>query len=92
MNNLILKLHILSRAEMALLKIQLQRSSTRIMLYVVALVFALLALGMLNFAGYQALAETQTPAVAALHPGRCRLFRDYPSHRYRRRVHRYQLR
>lgn len=66
MTDPILKLQVLARSEMALLRIQAQRSATRTALLVVALVFALLALGMMNFAGYQALVETKSPAIAAL--------------------------
>ena len=66
MNDPILKLQILVRSEMALLRIQAQRRATQSVLFAIALVFALLALGMLNFAGYQALAEIQSPAIAAL--------------------------
>lgn len=66
MNNLILKLHVLARSEIALLRIQARRISTRTALFVVALVFALLALGMLNFAAYQALAVNQGPAIGAM--------------------------
>ena len=66
MNDPILKLQILARSEMALLRIYAQRRATQTALFAVALVFALIALGMLNFAGYHALAEVQSPAVAAL--------------------------
>ena len=66
MTDPIMKLKILARSEMALLRIQARRNATRTALLVVALVFVLLALGMLNFAGYQALAVNQGPAIAAL--------------------------
>lgn len=66
MTDPIMKLQILARSEMALLRIQTRRNATRTVLLVVALVFVLLALGMLNFAGYQALAATQGPATAAM--------------------------
>ena len=66
MTDPILKLQILARSEMALLKLQAQRSTSRTSLLVVALVFVLLTLGMLNFSAYQALVETQSPALAAL--------------------------
>jgi len=66
MTDPILKLQILARSEMALLKLQAQRNASRTGLLVVALVFMLLTLAMLNFAGYQALAETQSSALAAL--------------------------
>ena len=66
MTDPILKLQILARSEMALLRIQARRNAARTVLLAVALVFVLLALGMLNFAGYQALAVTQGPAIAAM--------------------------
>ena len=66
MTDPIMKLQILARSEMALLRIQARRNATRTVLLVVALVFVLLALGMLNFAGYQALAVSQGPAIAAM--------------------------
>jgi hypothetical protein len=66
MTDPILKIQILARSEMSLLRIQANRSVNRIILLLVALVFALLALGMLNFSAYQALAEFKSPAVAAL--------------------------
>jgi len=66
MTDPIMKLRILARSEIALLRIQARRNATRTALLVVALVFALLALGMLNFAGYQALAVEQSPAIAAM--------------------------
>jgi hypothetical protein len=66
MTDPILKLQILARSELTLLRLQAQRSAARMELFVVALVFALLALGMLNFAAYQALTVKQGPAFAAL--------------------------
>ena len=66
MTDPILKLQILARSEMALLRIQAKRNAVRTASYVFALVFILLALAMLNFAGYQALVETRSPAIAAL--------------------------
>jgi len=66
MTNFFLKLQILVRAEMALLRIQARRTATRSAMFAVALVFSLLALGMLNFAGYQALVVSQGPSIAAL--------------------------
>lgn len=66
MTDPILKIKIVARAEKALLLIQAKRVAKRMVLVAGALVFALLGLGMLNFAGYQALATTQGPAVAAL--------------------------
>ena len=66
MTDPIMKLQILARSEMALLRIQARRNAARTVLFAVALVFVLLALGMLNFAGYQALAVTHGPAIAAM--------------------------
>ena len=65
MTDPILKLHILARSEMALLRYHARRNATRTAMFAVALVFALLAVGMLNFAGYQALAIKYGPATAA---------------------------
>lgn len=62
----ILKLQILARSEMALLRLQAKRNAVRTASFVVALVFVMLALAMLNFAGYHALVETRSPAIAAL--------------------------
>jgi phosphate/sulfate permease len=66
MTDPILKIQILARAEMSLLRVQASRNINRIIMLLVALVFALLALGMFNFAAYQALAESRSPAVAAM--------------------------
>lgn len=66
MTDPILKLQILARSEMALFRIQARRNAARAVLLAVALVFVLLALGMLNFAGYQALAVNQGSAIAAM--------------------------
>ncbi|MFW2373844.1 MAG: hypothetical protein ACN4GM_12040 [Gammaproteobacteria bacterium] len=65
MTDPILKLQILARSEMSLLRIQTRRNISRWVLWLVALVFTLLALGMFNFAGYQLLVESRTPAMAA---------------------------
>lgn len=62
----ILKLQILARSEIALFRLQAKRNAVRTASFVVALVFVMLALAMLNFAGYQALVETRSPAIAAL--------------------------
>jgi phosphate/sulfate permease len=66
MTDPILKLQILARSEMALFRLQASRNATRTVLIIIALLFALLALAMLNFAGYQWLSETKSPAIAAL--------------------------
>jgi hypothetical protein len=60
------KLKILARSEMTLIRLQARRNAIRMELFLVALVFVLLALGMLNLAGYQALAVKKGPAFAAL--------------------------
>jgi len=62
----VLKLKILARSEMTLLRLQARRNAVRTELFLLALIFALLALGMLNFAGYQALSVKIGPAFAAL--------------------------
>ena len=62
----ILKLQILARSEIALFRLQAKRNAVRTASFVVAMVFVLLALAMLNFAGYHALVETRGPAIAAL--------------------------
>jgi hypothetical protein len=66
MTDPVLKLKILARSEITLLRLQARRNAIRTELFLVALVFALLALGMLNFAGYQAMAVEKGPAFAAL--------------------------
>lgn len=66
MKDPILKLQILARAEMALAQIRAQRAGSRSALFGIAMVFALLGLGALNLAIYQALVPTQGPALAAL--------------------------
>jgi hypothetical protein len=66
MSDPVLKLKILAHSEITLFRLQARRNATRMGLLVVALVFALLALAMLNFAAYQALAVKKGPAFAAL--------------------------
>ena len=66
MNDPVLKINLLVRSEMALVRIQTRRAVSRIILSLVALVFVLLGLGMLNFAIYHGLAAHFTPAVAGL--------------------------
>jgi len=61
-----LKLQILARSEMALAQLRAQRAGTRSALFAIALVFGLLALGMLNIAGYYALTPMLGSAMAAL--------------------------
>lgn len=66
MKDPLLKLKILTRTESALLKIQLRRTVNFILIYVVVFLFITISFCMLNFAAYQALAETLGPAIAAL--------------------------
>lgn len=60
------KMQILVRSELALFRIQAKRMATQTGLRTIALFFALLALGMLTFAGYQALAKPLGSVIAAL--------------------------
>jgi len=66
MKDPVLKLQLLARTEMALGRIQARRAGTRITLSLIALVFVLLGLGMLNFSGYQAFAVRFSPAFSGL--------------------------
>ena len=66
MKDPMLKLKILTRTESALLKIQFRRTVMFILIYVVAFLFITISFCMLNFAAYQALAESHAPAMAAL--------------------------
>jgi NADH:ubiquinone oxidoreductase subunit K len=60
------KLQLLVRAELALTKIYARRSILRAAFMAVALVFVLMALGMLNFAAYLGLLDKYTPGIAAI--------------------------
>ena len=66
MSDPVMKIQIIARAEMALLQIRAERVAGRSTLFIVAMVFALLALAMLNFAAFHAIAPGQGPALAAL--------------------------
>jgi hypothetical protein len=66
MTDPVLKLQILARAELALAQIRIQRVMRRSALFATALVFALLGLGMFNFAAFSALSAARGPAAAAL--------------------------
>ncbi len=66
MNDPVLKLNLLVRAELALGRIQARRAGSRLILSLVALVFVLLGVGMLNFAMYQAFAQSFSPAISGL--------------------------
>jgi hypothetical protein len=59
------KLQLLVRAELALAKIYARRSMVRAAIAAVALMFALMGLGMLNYAGYLALLGRYPPGMAA---------------------------
>ena len=60
------KLQLLVRAEIALAKIYARRSMLRAAFVAIALVFVLMALGMLNFAAYLGLLDKYTPGIAAI--------------------------
>ncbi len=64
MNDPVLKLRVLARTEMVLARILARRTANRLLLSVIALVFILLALAMLNLAGYLALAGRFSPPLA----------------------------
>jgi len=74
MNDPVLKINLLVRSEMALARIQTRRAVSRFILSLIALVFVLLGLGMLNFAIYQALAVHLSPAMAGLFVALINLF------------------
>jgi len=60
------KLQLLVRAELALAKIYARRSMIGAASVAAALIFVLMGLGMLNYAGYVVLLERYTPGMAAL--------------------------
>jgi len=66
MKDPILKLKLLAKTEMTLGKHQARRTATQVILTAVALLFVVLGIGMLNFAGYQSFAVKFSPALAAL--------------------------
>lgn len=66
MSDSMLKLQILVRAELAISQIRARRAASRSALFLVAMIFALLGLGMLNLAGYHYLSTSVGPALAAL--------------------------
>ncbi len=66
MNDSVRKIQILARAQTAILRVQLRRSVQSLVLVAVGLVFALLAIAVLNFAGYEALAVRLGPGRAGL--------------------------
>lgn len=64
MNDPVLKINLLVRAEMVLARIQARCAVSRLTLSLVALVFVLLGVAMLNFATYQLFAEHLSPAIS----------------------------
>jgi hypothetical protein len=66
MNDSVKKLQILARAQAAIVRAQIRRSVQSLVLVAVALVFALLALAVLNFGAYATLAVRFGPALAGL--------------------------
>jgi hypothetical protein len=66
MTDPVMKLQILTRAEMTLAQIRVQRALRRAAFFAVAMVFGLLGLGGLDYAIFYAINKTQGPAVAAL--------------------------
>ncbi len=56
MKNPVLKINLLIRAETALARVRARRTANRIILSLVALVFVLIGVAMLNFSMYQAFA------------------------------------
>jgi len=67
MSDPVMKFQIIARAEMALLHIRAQRVAGRSTLFIFAIVLGLLALGMLDFAAFSAMAPSHGPALAALY-------------------------
>lgn len=65
MKDAMLKLQILMRSEMALSRIHVGRATTRMSLMVVAIVFVLLGLCMLNYSVFSMLSVSMSEAMAA---------------------------
>jgi hypothetical protein len=65
MHETILNLKILTRAELTLARMDLQRAANRAILYSIAIGLVLLAVVMINVGAYQLLAETYNNAIAA---------------------------
>jgi len=66
MNDFFLKMQVFSRAEMAILRINLQTAAKQIILFAVGIVLVLLAVAMLNVSMYIALAENYGGDMSAL--------------------------
>ena len=64
MNDPVLKLNLLVRSEMTLARIHTRKVVSRIILSLIALVFGLLGLGMLNFSIYQVFATYYSASIA----------------------------
>lgn len=67
MKNPALKVNLLIRAETALARIRARRTANRIILSLVALVFVLIGVAMLNFAIYQTFAVHSGPGLASFY-------------------------
>ncbi|HKO94646.1 MAG TPA: phage holin family protein, partial [Polyangiaceae bacterium] len=66
MNDSLQKMQIVARAQAAILRAQLRRSVTSLVLVAIGLVFALLAVGVLNFAAYAGVEMRLGPGPAGL--------------------------
>jgi high-affinity K+ transport system ATPase subunit B len=67
MRNPALKVNLLIRAETALARVRARRTANRIILSLIALVFVLIGVAMLNFAIYQAFVAFSSPGLAGLY-------------------------
>lgn len=67
MKNPVLKVNLLIRAETALARIRAHRAANRIILSLIALVFVLIGVAMLNFAIYQTFVAFSSPGLAGLY-------------------------
>ena len=77
MDETLMKIRILIKAETTLLKASARRAGMRGRLYAVAIGLVLLTVVMVNLAAYQFLAETVSPAAAALIVGIVNTLLDY---------------
>ena len=74
MKNPVLKVNLLIRAETALARVRARRTANRIILSLVALVFVLIGVAMLNFSIYQAFTVNFNPGLAGLFVSLINLF------------------
>ena len=74
MKNPVLKINLLIRAETALARVRARRTANRIILSLVALVFVLIGVAMLNFSIYQAFVLRFSPGLAGLFVSLINLF------------------